>query len=306
MHQGDQGDAIIRKDIYNARKCIRNIALNDRTPMQALGQQLRGEDFHWNLRTDAEGHVTRLFFAYRESIQFYQSFPEVLHINFTYKTNCYHMPLCCTVGITGRNTSFITAFAFLKRKAEEEYNWVLSELSASVDGFHEPSVVVTDRDLALLNTLAHVFSSSKHLLCRWHIRKNVIARCWPFFKDLPTTSAGTVEQKWAAFLGDGDNLVAFLSVAEYTCQLSHFKARYRLHAFALQYIKTVWLNDHEKWFACAWVHQHRHLDTNVTFWVEVSHSLLKRYIGVSTFFYALFPTLMSTSCYRRPVDVKAQ
>ncbi len=302
LRQSDQGEAIIRKDIYNARQRIRNIALNGRTPIQALVQQLRVEDFHWNLRTDAEGHVTHLFFAYRESLQLYQSFPEVLLIDCTYKTNRYHMPLCCMVGITGMNTSFIIAFAFLKREAEDDYNWVLSELSASVEGFIQPGVAVTDRDLAQLNALTHVFPNSKHLLCRWHIRKNVIARCWPFFKDLPTTSAGTAEQKWAAFLGDWDNLVASLSVTEYTRQLGYFKSRYRLHAFALQYVQTVWLNDHKERFVCAWVHQHRHLDTIVTSRVEGSHSLLKRYIGVSSFIEVIFPILTFTGCYRRPVE----
>jgi hypothetical protein len=281
LRQGGQGDAIIRKDIYNARQQIWNSALNGRTPIQALVQQLKDDDFHWNVLTDNQGHVSHLFFAYWKSLQLYQSYPEVLLIDCTYKTNRYHMPLCCMVGITGMNTSFLVGFAFLRSECERSYSWVLEQLAVSVAGFKPPGVVVTNRDLALLNALSHVFPNSKNLLCRWHIRKNVIAKCWPFFNDLPTTSAGTAEQKWAAFLGDWDNLVASLSVAEYTRQWNYFKSRYRLHSFALQYVQAVWLNDHEEKFVCAWAHQHRHLNTIVTSRVEGSHSLLKQYIGVS-------------------------
>ncbi|KAI0993638.1 hypothetical protein K3495_g14546 [Podosphaera aphanis] len=46
-----------------------------------------------------------------------------------------------------------------------------------------PKCFVTDRELALLNTLDELFPSSDHILCRWHVNKNVVAKTKRLFKD---------------------------------------------------------------------------------------------------------------------------
>jgi hypothetical protein len=284
LSQNGKVDTVFQKDVYKAQQRLRNVALAGRTPIQALVEQLGVEDFVWHVQADNEGHVTQLFFAYKDALTLYESYPEVLLIDCTYKTNRYRMPLCVIAGITGVNTTFIVAMAFLKQERECDYSWVLDKLSSSAANFPAPGVVVTDRDLALMNALAHSFPDSKHLLCRWHIRKNIEARCLPSFKDLPTTSACSAEVKWAAFLADWDNLVSLLSLAEYNRQLNSLQTRHRLHAFALQYTKTVWLDDHKERFVYAWTHKHLHLSTIVTSRVEGCHSVLKRYISVSSYF----------------------
>ncbi|KAH1189725.1 hypothetical protein GmHk_20G057445 [Glycine max] len=40
-----------------------------------------------------------------------------------------------------------------------------------------PGVIVTDRDLSLMNAVKTVFSDATNLLCRFHIDKNVKAKC---------------------------------------------------------------------------------------------------------------------------------
>ncbi len=68
LRLSNSGKVIIQKDIFNAHQCIRNIALTGRTPIQALVQQICVENSNLNLRTDAEGYVTHLSFAHRESL----------------------------------------------------------------------------------------------------------------------------------------------------------------------------------------------------------------------------------------------
>jgi hypothetical protein len=41
---------------------------------------------------------------------------------------------------------------------------------------------VTDRELALMNTLDHLFLESDHFLCTWHVNMNILANCR---KDYP-------------------------------------------------------------------------------------------------------------------------
>jgi len=40
-----------------------------------------------------------------------------------------------------------------------------------------PQVIVSDRDLTLMNVIDNVFLDCSHLLCRFHIHKNVQAKC---------------------------------------------------------------------------------------------------------------------------------
>jgi hypothetical protein len=71
------------------------------------------------------------------------------------------------------------------------------------------------------------------------------------------------------------------------------KAQFRLHAYALNYLETVWLRNYKEMFVYAWTAQHLHFETVVTSRVEGEHSLLKRYIGVSP----AQKTLLCLLCY---------
>lgn len=44
-----------------------------------------------------------------------------------------------------------------------------------------PNVIVTDRELALMNVISRVFTTTTHILCRWHINKNVLTKCKKLF-----------------------------------------------------------------------------------------------------------------------------
>jgi hypothetical protein len=61
--------------------------------MQFLFQQFYCNDFVWEKRTDAEGHVTHLFFASRQMLSLFSLLPEVLLLGCTYQTNRYGLPL---------------------------------------------------------------------------------------------------------------------------------------------------------------------------------------------------------------------
>ena len=46
-----------------------------------------------------------------------------------------------------------------------------------LDDIPKPQVIVTDRELALMNAVQTVFSESHNLLCIWYINKNVLVNC---------------------------------------------------------------------------------------------------------------------------------
>ncbi len=243
---------LVIKDIYNARQHLRNEALDCRTPIQALVEQMQADDFDWKVQHDDHRHVTQLFFAYKQFLEMYPSYPEVLLVDCTYKTNRFHMPRCSIMGITGINTLFFVALALFRTEQEADNTWVLQQLAASVPGFRKPHIVITDCDLTLMDTLALVLPNTKHMLCKWHICTNVEAKCLVYFRSLPATAAETADELWQSFLSNWVLLVGSLTVSEYKCQLSTLKKQHRLRAYAIRYVDAVWVRHYKERFVYAW------------------------------------------------------
>lgn len=101
------------RDIYNARHRLRIDVLGGQSPIEALFAELSMNDFTWEYQATEAGNVTHLFFASHTSIDLVHSYPEVILLDCTYKTNCFNLPLLNIVGVTGLGTSFYLAFAFL-------------------------------------------------------------------------------------------------------------------------------------------------------------------------------------------------
>ncbi|MBW0515823.1 hypothetical protein O181_055538 [Austropuccinia psidii MF-1] len=91
--QREPESPVILQDIYNQVKKIKKDKLQGRRPIDALIDTLKEENFVWSSARDAEGHITSLFFTHPLAIKLLHGFPNVILIDFTYKTNKYKMPL---------------------------------------------------------------------------------------------------------------------------------------------------------------------------------------------------------------------
>ena len=101
----------------------------------------------------------------------------------TYKTNRYKLPLLIITGINALGGSFYVAFCFLAGEQFEDYFWALQQyrdMCIELD-VHDPIINITDREESLINAHHEVFPDSEHMLCVWHINRNVVANCKPFF-----------------------------------------------------------------------------------------------------------------------------
>ena len=101
-------------------------------------------------------------------------------INITYKTNRYRLSLLDFVGVTPTGMTFFIGFAYLEGERVNNVVWSLErfrDLFLRRDAL--PRVIVTDRDLTLMNAVKTVFPECTNFLCRFHIDKNVKAKCKP-------------------------------------------------------------------------------------------------------------------------------
>jgi len=96
----------IAKTIYNERARIQRASLGGRTPIQAFLDGLRENNVHHDYDVDAVGRINRLFFSPQPSSGLLQSYPHVLVMDCTYRTNRYKIPLLHVVGMAGTNLTF--------------------------------------------------------------------------------------------------------------------------------------------------------------------------------------------------------
>ena len=65
--------------------------------------------------------VKHLFFTLGYSITLMQSFPDVMLMDCTYKTNKFKLPLLHILGVTPIETNFSAGFCFLPGETEKDY-----------------------------------------------------------------------------------------------------------------------------------------------------------------------------------------
>lgn len=102
------------KTIYNARQRYRTKDLAGRTQMQQLLSKLSLHGYIEHHRSIEQDEVlSDLFWTHPTNVDILRSFPHVIIMDCTYKTNGYHFPLLEIVGVTSTNITFIVAFAYI-------------------------------------------------------------------------------------------------------------------------------------------------------------------------------------------------
>jgi hypothetical protein len=236
---GDMGVKVTSKDLYNMKQRARNAELGGLTAVQWLYDTL--QELRWFCRFDTDpnvpNRVTRIFFAHPGSVQLLKGNPDVILLDCTYKTNRFNMPLLNICGVTGNNMTPQIAMAFLSGEKEVDYGWAMDCFQQLLNeyGIDHPKCFVTDRELALMNTLDRTYPSSDHILCRWHVNMNVVAKCKKHFKT--KESFEEFYELWAAVLDAPTE-------EQYVKNVDELKAN--MPPVAFKYISGTWLIWREK------------------------------------------------------------
>lgn len=294
--RAEEDQPVLLSDINNARFRHRALKQGPRIAIQALIEDLQDETWYSQYQTDPNSNVVkRVFFAYQKSINLFRNSPEVLLMDCTYNTNRFNMPLFTITGITSMSRSFTVGMAFLGGEKFEEFQWVLHQLQQVYQRIHfnAPCTIVTDCDLGLINAVKLVFPSSQHLLCLWHISKNISTHCRTAFLiqevDNQHTSAittsspqprGTIDDDWNEFLADWHGIVQSRTIPAFETNWKKFCQKYERFPAALSYLRKQWL-PHKEHIIYAWTNQRLHFNTRVTSRAEGLHGSLKKHLLVN-------------------------
>ncbi|KAH1262503.1 Protein FAR-RED ELONGATED HYPOCOTYL 3 [Glycine max] len=150
------------KQVYNARSAYRSSIRGADTEMQHLMKLLERDQYiHWHRLKD-EVVVRDLFWCHLDAVKLCNACHLV-----TYKTNRYKLSLLDFVGVTPTAMTFFVGFAYLEGEHVNNIVWALEwfrDLFLRNDCL--PVVIVTDRDLALMNAVKTMFPECTNLLCR--------------------------------------------------------------------------------------------------------------------------------------------
>nr|XP_043611770.1 protein FAR1-RELATED SEQUENCE 5-like [Erigeron canadensis] len=149
---------------YNRRTKLRMAEQVGNSPMQVLMALLHSNNYVYEFSTTSSNELENLFFVHQTSFSIWRAFPHVLIIDAMYKTNYYNLPFVEIVGVTSTNKTFLIAFAFIQNERTTNHTWVLNCLKLTLDCCMHPRVIVTDRELALVNACKEIFPDATQLL----------------------------------------------------------------------------------------------------------------------------------------------
>ncbi|XP_062075572.1 protein FAR1-RELATED SEQUENCE 4-like [Humulus lupulus] len=130
---------------------------------------------------DVENRLSYLFWAYGISRRYYACFGDIMAFDTTYNKNAYKKHLLIFVGSNHHYRTIV--FALLYEDTEETYIWVLEEFLDCMKN-KPPTIVLTDGDLAMANTIHKAMPTYVHCLCVWHLQNNVTINApHPIFKS---------------------------------------------------------------------------------------------------------------------------
>jgi len=174
----------------------------------------------------------------------------------TYKTNKYRLPLLEIVGVTSTGLTFSAAFVLMSSERENNYTWALQKLRGLFfRGDVYPTVIVSDRDLALMNVIQNVFPEACNLLCRFHINKNVKVKCKMLVH--PREAWDVVMKAWTSVI-DCKDCEAFPKCVE------GFESACLAWPIFFEYVRKTWITPHKEKFVFAWTNKVMHMG-NTTF-----------------------------------------
>lgn len=244
LKQRDTHNASTIKAIYNARQKYKVGDQIGRSQIQQLMLKLLRHNYIECHRSNEDTRGIRdLFWVHPFALELLKAFPRVLIVDCTSKHNGCHLPLLEIVGVTSTELTFSVAFAYLQSEQEDNFVWALERLRSIVESNVLPSVIVTDKNLALMNAIQGVFPNATNLICRSHISRDILANCKKLFES---------KDRWEAFINSWNVLVLSTSEEEYRLRLNTMESQFRGYPLALNYVKQTWLFNYKEKFVAAW------------------------------------------------------
>ncbi|XP_021864576.2 protein FAR-RED IMPAIRED RESPONSE 1-like [Spinacia oleracea] len=261
------------RHIYNYKDKIRRDANEGRNPAQQfLHLEKEHKYVQWIAVEEGSRAVPHAFVSHPSMVEVLRTYPLVIGMDTTYKTNKYGFPFLEIVGVTPTNQNFLIAYAIMKDETADSYRWVLEKLKMLLGASVSPKAILTDKEPGLLKPVAEVFPNTAHLLCTWHINNDVEARVG---KICGNKLNGEYFKN-----GVWKRIMNATSEAVYNAVVADMEENWSRWSAIMTYVHGTWLKHKEK-FVRYETNKVLHFGNRTTCRVESQHSVLKSWLGRS-------------------------
>ncbi len=270
MRLEDENCILKSRDIYNVKQSIRRNTFESLTSIQFLLQNLKRDNWYYKCRTTFFSHeITHLFFVEKHIFELLKNNWEVLLMNCIYKINKYKLSLLVIVDHIFLSITFYVDFAFLTKETEKNYTWVLETFQKYLreENIFISNVMITNRDLKLINVLHQIFFIVRHFLCVWHVNKNVLKHCKSDF---------SIKEKWEKFYSEWQTMIYAHSIEIYQEKWNKLQNdHYAKHFEIINYLKNIWIRSFDRKIIKCYINQIRHFFFTTISRFESAHQVLK-------------------------------
>jgi hypothetical protein len=261
------------RNIYNVKTQIRREQLRSLTSIQTLIRKFEKTDWTYAMQKNDENKVIHLFFMKQSSKILLKSNHEILVMNCTYKINKYKMSFLIINDQTVLHFNFFVTFCFMIKETSADYFWILQQLKTIYLklNFSNSIVIITDMKKELMTIISLNFENFSHLLCIWHINKNVLINCKKEFDN---------KKNWNRFFIEWKNVIYASSEAKFWKLWKRFFIKYSFKRNCVQYLVFIYIANCRH-FAKCFIDKILHFETTSTSRDEDEHVVLKKQLSFS-------------------------
>lgn len=122
---------------------------------------------------DEENTLQALYFQTKNMIDVFQSYPELLFIDATYKLNDLYMPLYVLLCIDGNGESEIVCFWLVYHEDKATFTKLMSEFKKHNKSWSDIQCIMSDKDMVERDVLKEEIPSASLLICLFHTLRSM-------------------------------------------------------------------------------------------------------------------------------------
>ena len=136
-------------------------------------KSLENPSFQYATQMDCQEQITNIFWADAKMIVDYAHFGDVITFDTTFGTNEEYRSFGVFVGFNQFRETVVFGAALMYDETFESFKWLFNAF-LSIHNKKQPQTIFTDQDSAMGKAVSHVFTSTWHGLCTWHISQNAL------------------------------------------------------------------------------------------------------------------------------------
>lgn len=186
--------------MYNTIALIKHQKQGQQSNIEYLFNKITdGQYIYKHHLSPKDNSIELLAITHPRAINLANIYNRVFTLDYTYNTNIYDIPLLQVIGHTPTKQTFLMGIIFMDHKNKDYYIWCLHTLFQKWLPISNNTLLITNRDLALLTAIQTLFPRTPHLLYIWHINKAVNKRAKREIqlldpKDIPKINGNIIEE----------------------------------------------------------------------------------------------------------------